>query len=89
MSSTTTNDTVQYRITTPRPIGGRMRRVGEVVALTPREAEAELPWGGLELEVAGTAAPAQAGPVALEAAAASSPAAPTDGPGRKRTSKAI
>lgn len=52
MSSTTTNDTVQYRITTPRPIGGRMRKVGEVVALTPREAEAELPWGGLELVTA-------------------------------------
>ncbi|MBK5961657.1 hypothetical protein CCR97_26130 [Rhodoplanes elegans] len=47
MNDGTMNDTVQYRITTPRPIDGRMRKVGEVVALTPREAEAELPWGGL------------------------------------------
>ena len=49
MNDGTMNDTVQYRITTPRPIAGRMRKVGEVVALTPREAEAELPWGGLSL----------------------------------------
>ncbi|MDC7787363.1 hypothetical protein PQJ75_13550 [Rhodoplanes sp. TEM] len=59
------SDTVQYRITTRRPIGGRMRAVGEIVALTKREAEAELPWGGLERVVAPAAPveePAQAKP---------------------------
>ena len=40
--------TDSYRITIRRPIAGRMREVGDIVALTPREAEAELPWGGLE-----------------------------------------
>lgn len=37
-----------YRITIRRPIDGRMRNVGEVVALTAREYAAEAGWGGLE-----------------------------------------
>lgn len=37
-----------YRIITPRPIAGRMRQVGEVVALDDRQHAAEAPWGGLE-----------------------------------------
>lgn len=40
--------TKDYRITIRRPIGGRMRAVGETVALTAREFQAEAPWGGLE-----------------------------------------
>lgn len=37
-----------YRITTRRPIGGRMRPKDEIVALTDREHQAEAGWGGLE-----------------------------------------
>ena len=40
--------TRDYRITIRRPIGGRMRAVGETVQLTDREYQAEAPWGGLE-----------------------------------------
>ncbi|KPF98807.1 hypothetical protein IP86_10785 [Rhodopseudomonas sp. AAP120] len=37
-----------YRITTKRPIGGRMRKEGEIVALTDREYQNEAGWGGIE-----------------------------------------
>lgn len=37
-----------YRITAKRPIGGRMRKVGDVVALSACEYAAEAGWGGLE-----------------------------------------
>lgn len=42
------SEKTKYRITTRRPIGGRMRNVGETVDLTPAEEKAELGWGGLE-----------------------------------------
>ena len=41
-------ETKNYRITKPRPIGGRMRKEGEIVGLTAREYAAEAGWGGLE-----------------------------------------
>ncbi|ACE99242.1 hypothetical protein Rpal_0683 [Rhodopseudomonas palustris TIE-1] len=41
-------ETKSYRITKPRPIGGRMRKPGEIVGLTAREYAAEAGWGGLE-----------------------------------------
>lgn len=37
-----------YRITERRPIAGRMRKIGEIVALDERQHAAEAPWGGLE-----------------------------------------
>lgn len=37
-----------YRVTTRRPVGGRMRAVGEIVELSRLEAATELGWGGLE-----------------------------------------
>lgn len=45
----------EYRITSPRPIGGRMRKIGEIVTLDERQHRAEAGWGGLE-EVAATPA---------------------------------
>jgi hypothetical protein len=48
MGESTTN----YRVTIKRPVQGRMRKVGEIVLLTEREAMGELPWGGLELVTA-------------------------------------
>ncbi len=43
------DETKSYRITAARPIGGRMRKPGETVALTDREYQSEIGWGGLEL----------------------------------------
>ncbi|NEW96915.1 hypothetical protein [Rhodopseudomonas sp. BR0G17] len=43
------DETKSYRITAARPIGGRMRKPGETVALTDREYQSEVGWGGLEL----------------------------------------
>jgi hypothetical protein len=67
------NDPKAYRITTRRPIGGRMRQVGEIVALTEREAAAELPWGGLSPVTAEPVAE-PAVEAATEAKAATAPA---------------
>ncbi|MFZ5736858.1 MAG: hypothetical protein ACOY6K_08260 [Pseudomonadota bacterium] len=41
-------DAKNYRVTTKRPIGGRMRQAGEIVSLTAREYAAEAGWGGIE-----------------------------------------
>lgn len=43
------DETKSYRITAARPIGGRMRKPGETVALTDREYQSEAGWGCLEL----------------------------------------
>ncbi len=41
-------DAKNYRVTTKRPIGGRMRQEGEIVSLTAREYAAEVGWGCIE-----------------------------------------
>jgi hypothetical protein len=43
----------EYRVTMRRPVGGIMRAKGAVVPLSAREADTEMPWGGLELVAAG------------------------------------
>lgn len=49
-----------YRVTTARPIAGRMRKVGDTVSLTETEFRAEAGWGGLEPATAKkTVAPAK------------------------------
>jgi hypothetical protein len=55
-----------YRVTTDRPVAGRMRSAGDTVALTAAEYKAEAPWGGLEPVKAAKAAPAEAPPAASE-----------------------
>lgn len=57
--------TKDYRITIRRPIGGRMRAVGETVQLSDREYQAEAPWGGLE-EVKSEDKPADAAPARVD-----------------------
>ncbi|MBB5046792.1 hypothetical protein HNR60_001540 [Rhodopseudomonas rhenobacensis] len=57
------SDKKSYRITTRRPIDGRMRKEGDIVALTDREYQAEAGWGGIE-------------PVKAELAPAAAPEAP-------------
>lgn len=57
--------TKDYRITIRRPIGGRMRAVGEIVSLTDREFDAEALWSGLE-EVKSEDKPADAAPARVE-----------------------
>lgn len=74
------NETKSYRITKPRPIGGRMRKEGEIVGLTAREYAAEAGWGGLdEVKAEATAAEKVEQPVTVEPEAAE-----TDAPAKKR-----
>lgn len=87
-------ETKSYRITAKRPIGGIMRKPGDVVALTEREYQAESGWGGIEPAEADAAPSKVEQPVTVEPeveqpiASADNPdqpeAAETDAPAKKR-----
>lgn len=66
----------EYRLTKDRPVGGRKRKEGDVVALTAAEYASERIWGHLELVTVDVPAEAPA-TAADDAASADEPATRT------------